>query len=140
MEKTQSVWGGVAGKIIALLAVLAVVCGAVAASLAYAAYGKALLSSDDIKVISSNDNKDGTVSVKLRVTKSGCFLTDCKTERDGEKLVLKLYSSLRESDTYKADETGVYSLVFKVDKNMSRIVQEGQDGAEYTLVRINIDN
>lgn len=140
MGKTQSVWGGVAGKIIALCAALAIICGAVAASLAYAAYGKSLLSSDDIKVISSSDNKNGTVSVKLRITKSGCLLTDCKSERDGEKLVLKLYSSLRGNDEYKADETGVYSLVFKVDKDMSRIVQEGQDGAEYTLVRINIDN
>lgn len=140
MGKTQSVWGGVAGKIIALCAALAIVCGAVAASIAYAAYGKSLLTSDDIKVISSADNKNGTVSVKLRLTKSGCFLSDCQTERDGERLVVKLYSSLRGSDAYKADETGVYSLVFKVDKDLSRIVQEGQDGAEYTLVRINIDN
>lgn len=138
MEKTRSAWGGVAGKVIALLAVLAVICGAVAAALAYAAYGESLLSSSEIKVISSENNKDGTVSVRLRVTKSGCFLSSYKTERVEDRLVVRFYSSVREG-SLKADNTGVYTLSFRVDENMSKIVQEGDGGAEYTLVRINIE-
>ena len=137
MNKTKSVWGGVAGKIIATLMVLSVICGAVTVTLAYSVYGDSLLSKDEIKVISSIDNKNGTINIKLRLEKPGYYLSDYKTEKVGDKLMVKLYSSVREGDI-KADSTGAYTLDFKVDTGVKSVVQEGPDGEEYILVKVNI--
>ncbi len=137
MNDTRTIWGGITGKIIALFLVLAVIFGCIAASLAYAGYGKSLLSKEDINVLSSENNKDGTLSVRFRIDKPGSYLSAYKTYKEEDKLMVKLYSSTREGD-FKVDSTGVYTLNFKVDKDTGSVVQEGPKGEEYILVKVNI--
>ena len=138
MEKTKSVWGGAAGKLIAALIIIALVFAVISAVLANSLYGDRLLSKDDIKVIGGTSSKDGTVSVKFRITKPGNYLSACKTRKSGDKLMVKLYSSLTES-SYKADTSGIYTLDFSVDADLKNVVQEGHGGEEYILLKVNID-
>lgn len=138
MKETKTVWGGVAGKVIAGLMVLALICGAVSATLAYSSYGRSLLSKEEIDNVNVIDNKNGTISVKFRVDKEGYRFSGYKSSRDGDKLVLKLYASVREGDV-KADSTGMYTINVKVDEDMKSVVQEGPGGEKYTLVKINIE-
>lgn len=138
MEGTKTVWGGVVGKVIATMLVLAIVCGAVAATLAYTAYGESLLSKEEIKNINVSDNKNGTLSIKFRVDKEGYRFSSFKTEKDGETLIVKLYSSIRGGDT-KANSAGVYTITVRMTEDMKSVVQEGPGGEKYTLVKLNIE-
>ena len=140
MLKIKSVWGGVWGKVLAALIVLSVVCGVLALTLNWAVRGDVLLTKDDITVSNSVDNGDDTVTVKLRVEKAGFYLSDVKTEKSGDKLMVNFYATVEKSDTYKMDNAGYYSVVFPFDKDTKTIVQEGKDGNEYTLVTLNHKN
>lgn len=137
MYKINTLWGGAAGKIMAALIVLFVVCGVLVASLAYAAYGDVLLTQDEVVVSSSAQNGSKSVSVKLRVDKAGFYLSDVKYEKVGSKLMVKLYGSVQKSDEYVMDSTGYYNVDFNFDKDVKTIVQEGDDGKEHTLVTLN---
>lgn len=135
MYKTKSVWGGTAGKVLAALLLLAVIFAAVSLTLARSAYGKSLLGKEDIKVAESVDNGDGTLDLSLRINELGRYLSGYKTEKSGDKLVIKLYSSAREGDL-KPDKTGAYSLRLKLYDDTGSVVQEGPGGEEHVLVKI----
>lgn len=137
MDKTNSLWGGAVGKVLASLLVVALVCGALALAISYAVYGDVLLTQDEVVVSNSADNGDNSVSVKLRLEKPGFYLSDIKTERTEDKLMVKLYASVDKSDKYKTDSAGYYSVDFSFDADIKSIVQEGDDGKEYTLVVLN---
>lgn len=136
MEKIHTVWGGVIGKIVAACLVLAVICGAAALSLANAAYGKVLLTVDEVGLENSADKGDGNLSVGIRVDKPGFYLADYKTYKDGDRLMVKLYASVKVRN-YKMDSAGVYTLNLKIDKNIKTVVQEGKGNDEEVLARLN---
>jgi len=137
MDKTISIWGGTKGKLLAAFIVLAVVFGAVALSLSYAVYGDVLLEKDEVVVSGSTDNGNNSVTVKLRLEKNGFYLSDIKTEKAEDKLVVKLYASVENTEKYRADGSGFYSLSFDFDADIEKIVQEDSDGEEHTLVTLN---
>jgi len=136
MEKIHTVWGGVIGKIVAACLVLAVICGAAALSLANAAYGKVLLTVDEVEVDSSSDKGNGNLTVGVRVNKAGFYLVDCKTYKDGDKLMVKLYASVK-ARNYTMNNAGVYTLNLKIDQNVKTVVQEGKGNDEEVLARLN---
>ena len=137
MIEIKSVWGGVLGKIIASLLVIGALCGVLALTLYFAVNGDVLLNKDEIKVSDSVDKVNNNVTVKFRVEKQGFYLSDIKTEKSGDKLMVKLYASVKGSEKYKADDLGNYAVDFKFDSEINSIVQEGDDGDEYTLVVLN---
>ncbi len=137
MDKTISIWGGNKGKLLAALLVLAVVLGAVAISLAYAVHGDVLLTKDEVVVDSSVDNGDNSVSLKFRLEKSGFYLADVKTEKDGDMLVVKFYGAVNTDGKYSTDSAGFYKIKLRFDGDIKKIVQEDSDGEQYTLVTLN---
>lgn len=137
MYRTDTIWGSAAGKIMAALIVLFIVCGVLAASLAYAAYGDVLLTQDEVVVVSSAQNGDKSVTVRLRLDKPGFHLSDIKTEKKGSKLMIELYGSVQRNDAYVMDSTGHYNIELNFDKGIKNIVQEGDDGKEHTLITLN---
>lgn len=136
-DKASCVWGGVKGKLIAACLVLAFVCGVLALAFSYAMHGDVLLDTEQVVVNSSVDNGDNSVAVKLRLEKNGFFLSDIKTRKDGDKLFVKLYSSVTPSDKYKMDSTGHYVVDLSFDEDIKQIVQEGKNDDEATLVTLN---
>lgn len=137
MDKTISVWGGAKGKLLAAFIVLGVVFGAIALSLSYAVHANVLLDSDEVVVSSSSDNGNNSVTVKLRIEKSGFYLSKVKTVREEDKLIVKLYASVEGTDKYKTDISGSYTLSFDFDADVKTIVQEDSDGETHTLVTLN---
>lgn len=140
MLKIKSVWGGVWGKILAALLVLSVVCGILAFTLNWAVRGEVLLTQDEITVSTSSDNGDNTVVVKLRVEKAGFYLSDVKTEKSEDKLVVSFYATVEKGEAYKMDASGYYNVTFPFDGGIKTIVQKGDDGDEHILVTLNHKN
>lgn len=138
MDKVKSVWGGVAGKVIALFLLLALIFSAVAITLARSVYGGSLLSSSEISIVRTTESGNGTVAISFKILKSGCFFANYDLEKSEDKIYIKFYSSVREGDV-KSDYTGTYKISFEIDGSVKTVVQKGPGGEEVAILNVNED-
>lgn len=138
MSKREGPWGSYLGKIIAAFLVLAFVFGAAALCMHYEKHRSLLVDTADID--SAEYSLDGSyVVMKFKLngkTQKGYSFSGFETYREDGQLVLKLYSSVTESEEYKRDENDFYTIYVPYTIEDKTLAQEGEDGIVSSLYDI----